>query len=123
MCGRVELGLRVAGEPGRRIGEVEPGNVLETMAQEARSSRSAFSDRFTSVVGQPAMTYVLSWRMAVARDALAADRVRVISEVSRWLGHKSITTTVDLYGHLVPEGCAKDGRLRPRGAGQEEEKG
>jgi len=24
-------------------------------------------------------------------------------EVSRWLGHKSITTTVDLYGHLVPE--------------------
>jgi integrase len=26
-----------------------------------------------------------------------------ISEVSRWLGHKSITTTVDLYGHLVPE--------------------
>ena len=26
-----------------------------------------------------------------------------ISEVSRWLGHKSIATTVDLYGHLVPE--------------------
>ncbi|MEV5711709.1 tyrosine-type recombinase/integrase [Actinoallomurus sp. NPDC052274] len=25
-----------------------------------------------------------------------------ISEVSRRLGHKSITTTVDLYGHLVP---------------------
>jgi hypothetical protein len=31
-------------------------------------------------------------------------------EVSRWLGHKSITTTVDLYGHLVPEasGRARD---------------
>jgi hypothetical protein len=28
----------------------------------------------------------------------------------RWLGHKSITTTVDLYGHLVPEasGRARD---------------
>ncbi|GAA4219477.1 hypothetical protein GCM10023075_03600 [Streptosporangium album] len=26
-----------------------------------------------------------------------------ISEVSRWPGHESITTTVDLYGHLVPE--------------------
>ncbi|MEV4836319.1 site-specific integrase [Nonomuraea sp. NPDC049486] len=26
-----------------------------------------------------------------------------VSEVSRWLGHESITTTVDLYGHLVPE--------------------
>jgi len=33
-----------------------------------------------------------------------------ISEVSRWLGYKSITTTVDLYGHLVPEasGRARD---------------
>ncbi|MFI6458732.1 tyrosine-type recombinase/integrase [Streptosporangium amethystogenes] len=26
-----------------------------------------------------------------------------ISEVSRWLGHESITTTVALYHHLVPE--------------------
>jgi len=25
-----------------------------------------------------------------------------IHEVSRWLGHKSIKTTVDIYGHLVP---------------------
>ncbi len=30
-----------------------------------------------------------------------------ISEVSRWLGHKSITTTVDLYGHLVPEASGR----------------
>jgi integrase len=30
-----------------------------------------------------------------------------ISEVSRWLGHKSITTTVDLYGHLVSEASAR----------------
>ena len=27
-----------------------------------------------------------------------------ISEVSRWLGRKSMTTAVDLYGHLVPAG-------------------
>ncbi|MFJ7202135.1 tyrosine-type recombinase/integrase [Streptomyces sp. NPDC098789] len=26
-----------------------------------------------------------------------------IHEVSRWLGHKSIKTTVDIYGHMVPE--------------------
>ncbi|WP_407555609.1 tyrosine-type recombinase/integrase [Streptomyces sp. Pv4-95] len=26
-----------------------------------------------------------------------------IHEVSRWLGHKSIKTTVDIDGHLVPE--------------------
>lgn len=29
-----------------------------------------------------------------------------ISEVSRWLGHWS-TTTVDLYGHLVPEASSR----------------
>ncbi|MFF4528145.1 tyrosine-type recombinase/integrase [Streptomyces sp. NPDC001407] len=36
-----------------------------------------------------------------ASTALAAGIP--IHEVSRWLGHKSIKTTVDLYGHLVPE--------------------
>ena len=30
-----------------------------------------------------------------------------ICEVSRWLGHKSITTTVDPYGHLVPEASGR----------------
>jgi integrase len=47
-------------------------------------------------------------RHTFASTALA-ERVP-ISEVSRWLGHKSITTTVDLYGHLVPEasGRARD---------------
>ena len=41
-------------------------------------------------------------RHTVASTALAEGIP--ISEVSSWLGHKSITTTVDLYGHLVPEG-------------------
>ena len=42
-----------------------------------------------------------------------------ISEVSRWLGHRSITTTVDLYGHLVPEasGRARDALDRTFGTG------
>jgi integrase len=46
----------------------------------------------------------------VAARCYRKHRVWPISEVSRWLGHKSITTTVDLYGHLVPEatGRARD---------------
>jgi integrase len=65
------------------------------------------------------------WKPAVKAADLAADTTFhdlhtfastalaegvPISEVSRWLGHKSITTTVDLYGHLVPEasGRARD---------------
>jgi integrase len=44
-----------------------------------------------------------------------------ISEVSRWLGHRSITTTVDLYGHLVPEasGRARDALDRAFAASRE----
>ncbi|MGI5457678.1 tyrosine-type recombinase/integrase [Streptomyces sp. CA-249302] len=42
-----------------------------------------------------------SLRHFFASTALAAGIP--IHEVSRWLGHKSITTTVDIYGHLVPE--------------------
>jgi integrase len=51
-----------------------------------------------------------------SRSCVIAEACRAIaegvpiSEVSRWLGHKSITTAVDLYGHLVPEasGRARD---------------
>ena len=66
------------------------------------------------------------WKPALATAGLAADTTFhdlrhtfastalaegvPISEVSRWLGHRSITTTVDLYGHLAPEasGRARD---------------
>ncbi|MFD7338093.1 tyrosine-type recombinase/integrase [Streptomyces violascens] len=44
-----------------------------------------------------------------------------IHEVSRWLGHKSIKTTVDVYGHLVPASWDRcrtimDNVLRPDGS-------
>jgi integrase len=51
--------------------------------------------------GLPADTTFHDLRHTFASRALAEGVP--ISEVSRWLGHKSITTTVDLYGHLVPE--------------------
>lgn len=44
-------------------------------------------------------------RHTYASTALAAGVP--ISEVSKWLGHESITTTVDLYGHLVPEASGR----------------
>jgi integrase len=58
--------------------------------------------------GLPEDTTFHDLRHTFASTALASGVP--ISEVSRWLGHKSITTTVDLYGHLVPEasGRARD---------------
>jgi integrase len=61
-----------------------------------------------TAAGLPADTTFHDLRHGFASTALAEGVP--ISEVSRWLGHKSITTTVDLYGHLVPEatGRARD---------------
>jgi integrase len=61
-----------------------------------------------ATTGLPKDTTFHDLRHTFASTALAEGVP--ISEVSRWLGHKSITTTVDLYGHLVPEasGRARD---------------
>jgi integrase len=61
-----------------------------------------------TAAGLPDDTTFHDLRHTFASTALAEGVP--ISEVSRWLGHKSITTTVDLYGHLVPEasGRARD---------------
>jgi AraC-like DNA-binding protein len=70
------------------------------MATEARLSRSAFSDRFTSVVGEPAMTYVLNWRMAVARDALAAGR-KSVAQVAAATGYGSVSAFSTAFSRVV----------------------
>lgn len=61
-----------------------------------------------TAAGLPNDTTFHDLRHTFASTALAEGVP--ISEVSRWLGHRSITTTVDLYGHLVPEasGRARD---------------
>lgn len=50
---------------------------VASMAARAHLSRSAFSDRFATMVGEPPMTYALHWRMAVARDALVTGGTNV----------------------------------------------
>jgi integrase len=60
-----------------------------------------------AAAGLPADATFHDLRHTFASTALAEGMP--ISEVSRRLGHKSITITVDLYGHLVPEA---DGRAR-----------
>ena len=83
-----------------------------------RTSRGGLlrRDRYNRFVWKPALaaaglpgdTTFHDLRHTFASTALAKGVP--ISEVSRWLGHRSITTTVDLYGHLVPEasGRARD---------------
>jgi AraC-like DNA-binding protein len=48
---------------------------VASLAEEARLSRTAFSERFTRLVGMPPMSYLIKWRMAVAKDILQRERV------------------------------------------------
>lgn len=61
---------------------------LESLAAEARLSRSAFSERFTAVVGEPPMAYVTGWRLDLAARRLREPGASVAA-VARATGYDS----------------------------------
>ncbi|MCA8971867.1 MAG: AraC family transcriptional regulator [Planctomycetes bacterium] len=77
---------------GRAIAAIhrEPGKDwnLETLAETASMSRSAFAARFTDVVGEPAMRYLTRWRMQLARTVLRENEAP-IGLVAERLGYRS----------------------------------
>lgn len=64
------------------------GWTVERLARVAGMSRSAFSARFTALVGQPAMHYLLTWRMHLARTRLL-DSTAPIAAIAADLGYRS----------------------------------
>lgn len=60
----------------------------ESLAHEIGMSRSAFADRFTSLVGQPPMQYLTLWRMHIAAERLREGRGNV-AQVSFAVGYES----------------------------------
>lgn len=73
---------------------------VASMAEQAHLSRSAFSERFATVVGQPPMTYALNWRMAVARDALITGR-KNIEQVATATGYGSASAFSIAFSRTV----------------------
>ena len=61
---------------------------VESLANEIAMSRSAFTARFTSLVGEPVMHYVARWRMNVALTWLKEDDVP-LADVAGRLGYES----------------------------------
>lgn len=61
---------------------------VESLASVAGMSRSAFSARFTSLVGTPAMQYLATWRMHLARERLLAT-TQPIGTIAADLGYQS----------------------------------
>lgn len=83
--GRVAQALRAIHDaPGRAwtIGEC---------ARKAGMSRSAFFDRFARAVGMSPMEYILSWRMALAKEMLRGRSAK-LDEVAHRVGYSSAST-------------------------------
>lgn len=60
----------------------------ETLASEVGMSRSAFAERFTSLIGQPPMHYLALWRMQVAAQQLREGRDS-IAQIAFEIGYDS----------------------------------
>ena len=61
------------------------------LAKEAALSRSTFFERFSRAVGVAPMQYLLTWRMAIAKDLLRRNEASV-AEVARLVGYSSAST-------------------------------
>jgi AraC-like DNA-binding protein len=61
------------------------------LAKEAALSRSTFFERFNRAVGVAPMEYLLTWRMALAKDLLRRNEGRV-SDVAQRVGYSSAST-------------------------------
>ncbi|WP_431261384.1 AraC family transcriptional regulator [Roseateles chitinivorans] len=65
-----------------------PWTVAE-LATEASMSRSAFFDRFSRAIGVAPMTYLLGWRMALAKQWLR-QRELSIAEIAERVGYSAV---------------------------------
>jgi len=61
---------------------------VASLATKAGVSRAALARRFTELVGEPPMTYLTGWRLALAADALR-DRDDTLEAIARQVGYGS----------------------------------
>lgn len=64
---------------------------VEQLANVAALSRSAYFQRFSHALGLPPMEYLLTWRMAIAKDLIARGRIPM-EQVAERIGYSSAST-------------------------------
>ncbi|MGF6917956.1 AraC family transcriptional regulator [Paraburkholderia sp. 40] len=82
------------------------------LAKEAALSRSTFFERFNRAVGVAPMEYLLTWRMALAKDLLRRNGGRV-AEIAQRVGYSSASTfSVAFTRHVgrPPSQYAREGQ-------------
>lgn len=92
--------------------EPERDWTVAELAAAAMMSRSAFSARFSELVGEAPMAYVTRWRMMVATDLLESERLTVAAVAER-LGYASEAAFGRAYKRVTGE---SPGAVRRRGA-------
>lgn len=93
-------------------GDVARSWTAGQLARLCRCSRSAFNQRFTSVVGVAPMRYLRRWRIAVAKDELREGR-RNVAEIARLVGFRSGGAFSTAFARAV--GCSPS-RFAEQGA-------
>ena len=86
---------------------------VEQLAKAAALSRSAYFQRFTQAVGLPPMEYLLTWRMAIAKDLIARGRTPM-EHVAERVGYSSSSTFSAAFRRHVgrsPRGYAKERKI------------
>jgi AraC-like DNA-binding protein len=61
---------------------------LQALAQEVGCSRAVFAQRFSTLVGQGALSYLTAWRMHVAAGLLLDGTVNIATAANR-VGYRS----------------------------------
>jgi AraC-like DNA-binding protein len=89
---------------------------LDSLAREVGLSRSVFADRFTQVMGSPAMHYLSNWRLQLAASLLEEQRLS-IAQVAAHVGYESEAAFNRAFKKLVgaPPGAWRRSRA-PAGA-------
>lgn len=90
------------GAPAIRLMHEDPARpwTVAQLARQAALSRSAFFDRFVRSVGLPPMEYLLSWRMAIAKDLLRRRQLG-LAEVAQRVGYGSASTFSTAFSRRV----------------------
>ena len=60
----------------------------DSLAKEVAMSRSAFTDRFTTLIGVPPIRYLTSWRMETAKIQLR-ETAKSVAQIAYTVGYES----------------------------------
>jgi AraC-like DNA-binding protein len=91
---------RLAAAMRHMHGEIGHPWTVEQLARKAALSRSAFFDRFMKAVGVAPMEYLLSWRMAVAKDLLRRSDL-ALAEIAERVGYGSTSAFSTAFSRYV----------------------